>query len=216
MTQIPISDVTWSALVECNRRAVMAGWATEGVFAPGIGPDYVPGSAFSLLYVGKSPGPLGTAVGSGYDQRRGIQASTSWMIGRKNPSPFWRFVDLFDPTRRRIAWSNIAKMDRVDGRFPKSAEWRSVAKPHFEALREEILSLRPRVTLFVTSETGNDIVDALCDELGYRECEWRDGRATTRLLGNSSGQYLVRARHPHGWSNDGQRGTVSLVRPLLR
>lgn len=72
-TATAIGHGTWRRLVEANRSAA---WAERGVFATGIGPEYLPGGRSSLLYVGKSAGPLGAAVGSGEDQIRSASAST--------------------------------------------------------------------------------------------------------------------------------------------
>jgi hypothetical protein len=46
------------------------------------------------------------------------------MIELRNMSAFWQFADRIDPTRRRIAWTNICKMDRIGGKTPpKECEW---------------------------------------------------------------------------------------------
>src|SRR4051794_27975946 len=88
---LPITDGTWKSLTDANREAVAAGWAQAGVFAPGVGPEYAPGEFGSLLFIGKSAGPLGNAVGSCDDQQASARASTQWMIERRNTSAFWQF-----------------------------------------------------------------------------------------------------------------------------
>ena len=108
-----ISDETWAELVEINQRA---GWASEGVFAPAMGPDFVRGQG--LLYVGKSAGPLGSKVGSTYDQAGSSAASIDWMISKRNKSAFWQFVDNVDFQRLTISWTNLCKMDVRGGQRP--------------------------------------------------------------------------------------------------
>src|SRR3954452_2881997 len=121
---LPISEATWRRLTKANEEAVAAGWAEPGVFATGIGPKYSAGQTNSLLYVGKSAGPLGKAVGSCQDQRASARESRDWMTGRKNKSAFWQFVDRVDRTRETIAWTNVCKMDRKGGkRPPTEREW---------------------------------------------------------------------------------------------
>src|SRR5271165_3352387 len=85
----PISDTTWERLVSASRKP----WADFGVFGTALGPEYVPGTPGSLLYVGKSAGPLGAKVGSVYAQAASAEASKQWMIGMCDRSPFWRFID---------------------------------------------------------------------------------------------------------------------------
>ncbi|MER8440279.1 hypothetical protein NKH36_28455 [Mesorhizobium sp. M1312] len=142
--KLPISDATWKQLTECNRVAVKQGWASPGVFATGVGPEYDPTSNLALLYVGKSAGPLGTLVGSNTNQTTSGAASTKWMVEKRNKSAFCQMIDLIDPSRRRIAWTNISKMDEVGGSRPLPANrWPAIAEPHLQALKEEIASLAP-------------------------------------------------------------------------
>src|ERR1700730_14447390 len=122
--RLAISESTWGRLLKANEESVQTGWANRGVFATGIGPDYQRGMAGSLLCVGKSAGPLAQAVGSCCDQAESSRASTEWMIERRNKSAFLQFIDKIDSTRRRIAWSNVCKMDRIGGqRPPTDANW---------------------------------------------------------------------------------------------
>src|SRR5260370_22137824 len=162
MRQPPISKTTWRRLIEDNEAAVRAGWAAPGVFATGIGPEYQRGSLGSLLYVGKSAGPCGKDVGSYHDQvARGL-VSTKWMIATRNRSAFWQFVDMIVPTRRRIAWTNVCKMDRIGGQKPPTdAKWSDVADSCRSALTDGIESLAPHVIRLPTS--GAYQVGGLCD-----------------------------------------------------
>lgn len=105
----PISAATWDSLVKKNCDAVTNGWAQQGVFGTGVGRNYRTG--LGLLYIGKSAGPLGEKVGSGEGQASSCEASTEWMISKRNRSAFWQFVDKIDPTRQSIAWTNVCKMD---------------------------------------------------------------------------------------------------------
>jgi len=81
---LPISPVVWDRLVEANQRSVLAGWAADGAFATGIGADYHRGCVGSLLYVGKSAGPLGSMVGSCSNQAERGRASSQRMFDRQN------------------------------------------------------------------------------------------------------------------------------------
>ena len=81
---MPISSRTWDGLVAANHRAHSSGWAEKGVFGTGIGPDYKPGG---ILWVGKSAGPLGSAVGSTHSQAESVAASTRWMVQRETDGP---------------------------------------------------------------------------------------------------------------------------------
>lgn len=112
---LPITDATWQRLVAANEEAVANGWAQPGIFGTGVGPDYRAGTSGSILYVGKSAGPRGSQVGSTHHQAASIDASTTWMIERRNKSAFWQMIDSIDRTRRTLAWTNVCKMDRQGG-----------------------------------------------------------------------------------------------------
>ena len=73
-----------------------------GIFGTAKGPEYGQDGYPTLLYVGKSDGPLGSEAGSAYDQDTSCQASTKWMLEFRNRSPFWQFVDHIDPSRQHI------------------------------------------------------------------------------------------------------------------
>jgi hypothetical protein len=213
---LPISGDVWSRLVEANARAAAAGWAAPGVFATGIGPEYRPGSPGSLLYVGKSAGPLGQAVGSCVDQAESSAASTAWMISRRNKSAFWQFAEKIDPTRRHIAWTNICKMDRVGGaRPPSDGEWSQVADVCMAALHDEIHALKPQVTLFATSRLYQTDVDRLLAKLGYRLIAIDIDDGWTSCLRSQSDSFLILTRHPQGWPSTSRDKVVSLVLRLL-
>jgi len=211
---LPISDATWDELIECNRRVVNAGMSSVGVFAPGIGPAYQPGGRRSLLYVGKSAGPLNAAVGSNLDQLSSIQASTEWMIERRNKSAFWQFLELFDKSRRTVAWTNLCKMDERDGsRPPTSLFWNMFEGAHRKAFQEEVRSFQPRVILFATSGFARHSVQRLLQDLQYKPVtSLSDGQ--THLRAGQYGQ-AIETRHPQGWSTSDRAGAVALVRARL-
>lgn len=215
-SRLPISDRTWRQLVACNQEAAKEGWASPGVFATGVGPDYDPKNKLALLYVGKSAGPLGTLVGSGGDQIASAAASTKWMIEKRNKSAFWQMVDLLDPSRRRIAWTNVCKMDEVGGNRPPPAHrWQGVSEPHQRALTEEIKYLSPRVILFATSGYCRDTISDVLEELSYRSQPLNFGDGYTRLKATSGGAFAIETRHPQGWPNQERNRVVELVRKLL-
>ncbi|PBB81226.1 hypothetical protein CK218_12725 [Mesorhizobium sp. WSM3879] len=214
--KLPIKEATWARLTECNRAAVEEGWASPGVFATGIGPEYDPKGDLGLLYVGKSAGPLGTLVGSGSDQIASGSASTRWMVEKRNKSAFWQMVDLLDPSRRRIAWTNICKMDEVGGnRPPPMHRWQAISEPHRQALIEEIKCLSPRVIIFATSGYCGDTVSEVLEELGYGSqlLNFRDGY--TRLTATPGGAFAIETRHPQGWPKPERNRVVGLARKLL-
>jgi hypothetical protein len=200
VNELPISQAVWSRLVETNRRAVLAGWAAEGVFGTGIGPEYQRRGAGSLLYIGKSAGPLGHAVGSCNDQLASCAASTQWMVDRKNKSAFWQFVDKIDPTRRKIAWTNICKMDRKGGdRPPNESEWSQVSDACMAALADEIASLSPHVMVFATSGIYQTSVSTLLNSLRYREAPLDFADGWTSCYRSPEGRYAILTKHPQGW-----------------
>lgn len=214
--KLPISDATWKQLTECNRVAVKQGWASPGVFATGVGPEYDPTSNLALLYVGKSAGPLGTLVGSNTNQTASGAASTKWMVEKRNRSAFWQMVDLIDPSRRRIAWTNICKMDEVgDSRPPPAHRWPAIAEPHLQALKEEVAFLAPHVILFATSAYCGATIASLLEDLGYksRTLGFRDGH--TQLTATSEGALAIETRHPQGWPTSERNRVVHLARELL-
>ncbi|MER8435400.1 hypothetical protein NKH36_19000 [Mesorhizobium sp. M1312] len=216
MYGLPISAHTWSRLTECNEKLANAGLSPRGVFAPASGPGYERGGRRALLYVGKSAGPLGTKVGSGSDQTSNIAASTRWMIERHNKSAFWQFAELFDRSRHSLAWTNVCKMDQGDGSRPPSLTfWGTVAAAHVQALKEEIIAFKPRVTLFVTSEFARGSIQALLEGLGYRLLPSGAGGEWTKLWSDGGHGYAVLTRHPQGWSTADRAGTVKLVKELL-
>ncbi len=208
-----IGPRTWQALVEANRRSA---WAERGVFATGIGPDYVSGSESGLLYVGKSAGPLGVAVGSGDDQIQSAVASTHWMVSRANRSAFWQLADKFDRTRRSIAWTNVCKMDRIGGQAPPNGrEWASIAGISMTALAEEIEFLRPRMTLFAISDFCISDVKDLIRRSGFLPAKLPFDDGITRFFSHADGRGVVTTRHPQGWSNENRDRVFSFVDQCL-
>ena len=213
---LPISAGTWASLVRANLAAVQAGWAAPGVFGTGIGPNYEPGAPGSLLYVGKSAGPLSAAVGLAYDQAESSRASTYWMTEFKNSSPFWQFVDKLDSTRRRIAWSNVCRMDRIGGnRPPSGAQWNAVAGPCLAALREEMVALRPRTAVFATSDAyASDLLRLLAD-LGYSPLAAQISDGHTTVLRHRSGAFAIKTRHPQGWNAQDRDRVLRSIRDCV-
>jgi hypothetical protein len=184
-----ISEKTWAKLVDANRGAVNAGWASEGVFAPAVGPNFLQGQG--LLYIGKSAGPLGSKVGSSYDQAVSIDASIDWMIAKKNKSAFWQFVDNID---------FISKMDVIgEQRPPNHREWTSISSVSIQALREEIEFLIPKVTVFATSGLYGGYISGLLDNMGYKPAKLEFEDSWSSLRENSSGQSVFLTKHPQGW-----------------
>lgn len=118
-----ISDEVWSALVSANERAVANGWAEPGVFGPGVGPAYEVGGHSSVLYVGKSAGPLGSRVGSSFDQALNAEAShhrvaDGWTL-------IWQHMD--GPraiiTKHPQGWPSKNRQAVMDVLISGSAHW---------------------------------------------------------------------------------------------
>lgn len=209
-----ISPENWKRLVEANRSAVDAGWAAPGVFSTGIGPDYRSGG---LLYVGKSAGPLGNQVGSCHDQSASSDASTRWMVERRNLSAFWQFVDRIDSTRRSIAWTNVCKMDvRGGGRPPSGRAWLSISGPCLAALNDELTQLAPKVTVFAISDAFLGEVKSRLLFMGYTPDLSRTiGDGCTETYCNSAGQFALTTRHPQGWANSYRDRVIAEVRSMM-
>jgi hypothetical protein len=215
-SQAPITNAVWDRLVEANQKAVVTGWAAEGVFGTGVGPDYKRGAADSLLYVGKSAGPLGRAVGSCADQATTGMASTQWMVERKNLSAFWQFVDKIDPTRRRIAWTNICKMDRKGGeRPPNDTEWAQVSDTCIGALAEEIVFLAPQVTVFATSGFYQSDVSELLRRMSYASVPVGFDDGWTSCFRSPEGRYAILTKHPQGWDRASRDRVIDLTVRLM-
>jgi hypothetical protein len=210
-----ICDQTWQSLMQANEDAKEK-WEARGIFAAGIGPSFKPGSRGSLLYVGKSAGPLHDRVRSCLDQEASARASAQWMINRCNKkSAFWHFADQITREREKIAWTNICKMDSGSGdRPPRKAMWDQIAKPCIAALKEEIRALRPHVTVFVTSGYCQDDVMKLVERLGYQPFPLTFSERHTTAF-SSAGRYVIMTRHPQGWSKTGRDQVVELVKTLL-
>ena len=160
-----ISNDTWAKLVSASKMAEEAGWACHGVFATALGQGFTPGAKDTMLYVGKSLGPRSKEVGVTSDQSASNEATTKWMLGGLNKSPFWRFADLLVPKRDCLAWSNLAKIDRANTSLPPNKkQWNEIGELCLAALRDEIESLQPWRTVFVTGSYGrNDIHNLLRD-----------------------------------------------------
>jgi len=210
---LPITDRTWMRLVQANREAVNEGWAQPGIFGTGIGPAYRHGAPRSVLYVGKSAGPLAGAVGSGEVQSASVQASTDWMIGRRNLSAFWQLIDIFDRSRRSIAWTNVCKMDRRAGDRPPSGEqWKQIQDVCLTALSEEIDSLAPHTLLFATSDAYRADVDHLLRLKGYMQQPAPFDDGWTGLYVTSEGSRAITTKHPQGWPSANRKMVIDLLR----
>ena len=211
-----VTDRNWQCLVDANHSAVKQGWAQRGVFGTGIGPDYSSGHPNTILYVGKSAGPLGSAVGSTQEQSESIAASTSWMMERRNPSSFWQFIDLFDKSRRFVAWTNIIKMDRKSGAEPpRPHECNQVWEANAAAFCDELDSLKPRLILFATSKyMRSETVDLLRTRGFSNFYEQIDDGHT--LIMSDRFSFAVFTRHPQGWPNEERKRIAAGISRLDR
>lgn len=212
---LPISACNWRDLVQANERAMQAGWASRGVFGPAIGPEYAAGSQRNLLYVGKSAGPLGDAVGVGFDREASIAASTKWMIERKNKSAFWQFVDQLDPTRRSIAWTNVCKINTVDGRPPSGERWAAIAETCMAALADEIDVLAPALVIFAISDQYRTEVHHLLSARGYQRQNLEFHDRWTELFATAGLAFAMLTKHPQGWTRDQRDVIVRMAAKLM-
>jgi len=206
-----ITDSTWDSLTRACAAAVADGWATPGVFAAGVGPEYEIGSPTGVLYVGKSGGPLVESVGLCYDQNASATASRKWMLGRRNRSAFWVFADLLEQ-RESLAWSNLAKIDTRRARPPSARQWQSISGACIMALTDEIECLAPGKIVFAISEYQVGAVLRTLRHLGYCQ-EVRDTELDRTLaLTDRRGRLAVVTRHPQGWRCDLRDRVASFVR----
>lgn len=211
-----ISPDNWRAVVEANRKAVRLGWAAEGVFAPAIGPEFEIGGRRSILYVGKSAGPLGSRVGSEYDLAQSTMASLNWMLSRQNNSQFWQLAEQFDPARRSLAWSNVCKMDRVGGDEPPSPkQWNSIAECCEAVLAEEIEKLKPKLALFAISNHYRTNVKEVLSKLGYKSRPLGFDDGLTELFARPDETYAILTKHPQGWGIEERDRMVQFAKSLL-
>lgn len=209
-----ISEDVWAELVESNRSAVRAGWAQPGVFAAAVGPDYRIGEGF--FYIGKSAGPLGSKIGSAYDQKESSAASVEWMIEKRNNSPFWKFAEKIDHSRKSVAWSNLCKMDKIEGdRPPDWREWPEVSSACMKAIAQEMRALRPKVTVFATSDLYKSDVDDLLDGFQYRECDIGFDDRYSRIYLNPEDRCVITTKHPQGWNTQDRDRVIDLVKARL-
>lgn len=214
--QRAVSETTWGDLVRASAVSVADGWASRGVFAAAVGPDYEVGSRDALLYVGKSGGPLIDSVGLCDDQVESSNATRRWMVERRNPSsPFWVFADLLAP-RESLAWSNLAKIDtRRDGP-PGARQWKSIEEVCLRALEEEMRSLAPGKTVFAISGYQADSVGSLLRKLGFTEqCPASDLDSTIVFV-DASGRLAVITRHPQGWACEARDPVAQFIQEWPR
>lgn len=196
-----ITEPTWSNLARASAAAVAAGWATPGVFATAVGPDYERGSPDAVLYVGKSGGPLIDSVGLCDDQARSSAASCRWMLGRRNPSAFWVLADLV-AQRESMAWSNLAKIDTRRAGPPSARQWRSISDVCLAALTEEMECLSPGKTVLAISDYQASSVRSVLRHLGFVEQSRRPDLDRSTVFADLSGRLAVITRHPQGWRCD--------------
>ena len=138
------------------------------------------------------------------------------MTGRRNLSAFWQFVDIIDPSRRRIAWTNICKMDRIGGKRPPSGrEWSEVADISMAALAEEIESLSPKVIVFATSTTYKPEVNSLLSQLLYTPIRLPFDDGWTSCTKSSDGKFAIQTKHPQGWDRNSRDRVIDLVLRLM-
>ena len=210
---LAVSDRTWSRLVDASHAATAKGWATPGVFATAVGPEFVPGSSNSLLYVGKSGGPLIFDVGLQDDQQAGQEATTRWMIERRNPSAFWRFADMLVTRRQQLAWSNLAKIDVEGSRPPGVRQWKQIEEPCLAALREEMQTLDPRRIVFATHkyQRGN-VLAVLQGDLGFTPHGAGNKLPGAEFLTDANGRLAAIIRHPQGWHRDARDPVAQYIR----
>lgn len=210
-----ISESNWKQLLQVNKSAVEKGWAQPGVFGTAVGPDYVRGGAQSILYVGKSAGPLGSSVGYSPSQIEGTQASTKWMVEKRNQSAFWQFIDLFDSSRRSISWTNCIKMDRIGGtRPPNRTEYSPIWEISSRSLNDELDSLNPKLVIFSTSDYLLPELLKLLSARGFRAHNDQVGDRWTKTLASKSNLAIL-TRHPQGWRGGDRDRVVQFAKGLL-
>ncbi len=208
----PISDHTWRRLVSASTTAAAVGWASSGVFATAIGPAFTPGSSDTLLYVGKSGGPLIDDVGVAQDQEVSREATTKWMLGKYNPSAFWVFADLLVPHRELLAWSNLAKIDTKESGPPQGYRWTQIEEPCVAALGEEMESLKPRRVVFATSKYQRDAILRVLQDLGFTRHEVRPELDDTEFFTDADGRLAAITRHPQGWRREARDPVAQYIR----
>ncbi|MFZ1813628.1 MAG: hypothetical protein WBO55_03890 [Rhizobiaceae bacterium] len=210
---LPISSSTWKELVQLGKRCTESGWAEEGIFAPAIGPNYTPGSKNSILFVGKSAGPLGGNVGSSSYLRSSILASTEWMLQRHNKRGFWVVPDEIDKHRRQFAWTNVCKIDQKGKSAPpQGAYWDLVRQPCLNALRDEIFTLKPMTIVFLISNTYQfDCIDLMYN-LGYEEEFQINGAQFNSIFLRNGDFKCVFTKHPQGWSVEDRAPVIRFIR----
>lgn len=207
----PIKDSTWKELLRLSVHAVDRGWANPGVFATAVGPKYTPGSERSILYVGKSGGPLNDSLSLGDDQEASAAATGKWMIDRMNPSPFWVFADLLSG-RESLAWSNLAKIDARGSAPPKGDLWRSTRDVCLQALAEEMEHLQPGRAVFATSGYNPSAIESVLRRLGYEGPQPYAGLDRTTVFTDPSNRLAVITRHPQGWSCENRDPVARFIR----
>ena len=208
---LAIRESTWGSLVYAAKTSVAAGWATPGVFATAIGPDYRPGSADAVFYVGKSGGPLVDSVGLCDEQAASSAASTTWMVERKNPSAFWVFADLI-ARRESMAWSNVSKIDTRHDGPPGMKQWSSIKSVCLKALAEELEYLSPGKTVFAVSSYQTDSIRGVLRALGFVEQHVQPELDSSTVFADVSGRLALITRHPQGWRREPRNMVASFIR----
>jgi hypothetical protein len=218
--EFPMSQEAWAELVQAGRQSQ---WARPGIFATGVGERFKPAGRNSILYVGKSMGALGERLHLNLDQAENARKTRAWMQAWpvNNPtSAFWQFASMLGPVEE-LAWTNLLKIDvptvtgKGRGRPPSPEQTKSLEDISVRALKDEINSLRPRITLFVTGAFQIQTVHKILDSLRYEA-------ATQHVFAQGAGQSLWRSgkayallvRHPQGTTTEWRNGLVQLIQRL--
>jgi hypothetical protein len=148
-----------------------------------------------------------------YDQTASAEASKRWMTDEGYRSSFWQLIDMVDRTRRRIAWTNVCKMDRQGGkRPPTGSQWKQVRDVCLLALGEEIHNLSPATVLFVTGNAYRCDIERFLDGMGYCQQPPPFDDGWTKLYATRNGKRAVMTRHPQGWSTSNREKVIDLVK----
>jgi hypothetical protein len=219
MNQMPIKPETWKRLVDVKQRV---NWAKHrGIFATAVSLQYPRGGQpGSLLYVGICSGPKCKKLGCCDDQTESSRATLTWMTDEDYRSAFWTFVEKIESNTRKIAWTNICKMDHENGRNPTSGEFDQVADESMAALKEEMDYLKPHVTLFVINRRYSHRMNRLLNDLEFSPCRKDWWGHWLRLFQSPQGRFIVITRHPSRWGRTEERTRVidrvkDLMRPKL-
>jgi len=96
-----------------------------------------------------------------------------------------------------VEWS---KMDGIGGQAPRGALWRQIVELCQQALIEELNHLKPKLTLFATSQDYRSEIEEVLSVSGYARSDLslpKDGLSLG--FSRSDGRLAVITRHPQGW-----------------